>query len=98
MLTRRQYRQTNILVITTAVALLIALAIAKVPATTFGNVLVAVPWFGFVGAIVTLVSTQLFFTDDDRRLPPRTQAASLLVSLLIAGISYPTVIAPLFIG
>lgn len=98
MLTRRQYRQTDILVITAAVALLIALAIARVPATALGNLLVAVPWFALVAAIVTLVSAQASLTDDDQRLPPRTQALNLIISILIAGLSYPTVIAPLFIG
>ncbi len=97
-MTRRQYRQTDILVITAALALLIALAIAEVPATVLGNVLVAVPWFAFVAAIVTLVGTHAFFSEDDRRPPARTQAANLVLSILIAGISYETIIVPLFVG
>ncbi len=98
MLTRRQYRQTDVLVITTTAALLIALALAEIPATRLGNVLVAVPWFGFVGAVVTLIGTQMFARDDESRPSARVQGVNLVISLLIAGGSYQTVIRPLFVG
>lgn len=96
MWTRRQFRQIDVLIIPTAVALLIPLGLADLPDTLLAEIAVAVPWFALVAATVTLITSQTFLSDDDSRLSAGVQGANLVVSILLAGLTNMYVVTPLF--
>ena len=98
MWTRRQYRHIGLRIIPIAAALLILLVLIEPPETLLAEIAVGIPWFALVAAIVTLITSQTFLSDDESGLSEKIQSVNFLVSLLVAGISYQTVILPLFLG